>query len=155
MDKRFFLNCIIFFLFLFLSGCNNNEQAKTDNNSNQEIGYSNTGNENFGSISGIILLSNNPVVEASIYLGDVLNDENGNPLATSVDRSNAPFALTDERGFFNINNVPEGQYGLMFSNSPEVYLLLYPNEEKAIIVDIIVGKDFYLGELDYSDLPLN
>ncbi len=142
-------------IFLLLTSCNNNESSETEKLIKKDIGYTNIGEENSGAISGIILLNNSPVVGASIYMGDVLNDENGKPLATSVDRSNAPFAVTDDFGFFSINNIPEGQYGVMFSNSPEVYLLLYPNEEKAIIVDIIVGKEFYLGELNYSDLPLN
>jgi hypothetical protein len=66
----------------------------------------------------------------------------------------APLSVTDENGYFQMN-AEAGEYGVMFSNTPEVYLLLFPNEDRAIIIKIVEGEEYYLGVLNYSDLPLN
>jgi hypothetical protein len=148
---------ILFFsslLILFLSSCGQNTDGNSLVEIEKEVGYTDISDSATGSISGRILLKGQPVSGASIYLGDVLNDKDGNPLATSVDRSVAPFSIIEEDGDFSISSIPAGKYGVMFSNTPEVYLLLYPNEEQAILLEIIAGKEYYLGELNYSDLPL-
>jgi hypothetical protein len=153
MNRIAFLFLSLLF-FYSLSGCGQFNKSNVSEPFEKEIGYSKINEVGKGALSGRILLNGTPVSGVSIYLGNVLSDENGNPLATSIDRSMAPLSVTDENGYFQMN-AEAGEYGVMFSNTPEVYLLLFPNEDRAIIIKIVEGEEYYLGVLNYSDLPLN
>jgi len=116
-----------------------------------------TPNPSFGIVHGQILRNNEPVVGYSVYLADLLVDQEGIERVASLKRSSSPQAILDKDGIFVFNEVPPNRYALMFSDGISSYLLLFPetNIEEAIIVDVHANIKIDLGVLNYSDFPLD
>jgi hypothetical protein len=113
-------------------------------------------NPSLGTVFGCILHHGEPVMGYSVYLADLLKDEQGQELVASLKRGSAPQAILDKDGNFVFNNVPPGRYALMFSDGMNSYLLLVPQQgaDEAIIVEVSAGEKFDLGTLNYLDFPV-
>ena len=110
----------------------------------------------FGIVTGQIYHKDNPVSGYSVYLGDLLSNEQGEEVVASLKRGSSPQAVLDINGVFIFNHIIPDRYALMFSDGLSSYLLLKPNQtiEEALIVDVKAGKIIDLGLLNYQDLPL-
>jgi len=160
---------------LFISGCSVNDSElgvpTTNGNSKPSLntydpGYpittapqpttiEQTQDAEMAKVTGTILLNGEPVNYLRLFLADVLQSSDGVEIATSLDRLIAPTALSGEDGEFIFFNVPPGRYGLMLYEGLNSYLLLDPNNGKAILVSVQAGDAIDLGIYKFTDLPIN
>lgn len=108
-----------------------------------------------GSVTGVLLTNNTPVVNATLYLAEVLKDDQGRESVASFDRVNSPRTFTDAQGRFRFVNVPPGRYGLVLDKILDSYLLNDPETGGQFLITVEVGQEADLGELDHEDLPVN
>jgi hypothetical protein len=101
-----------------------------------------------------ILLNEKPVPETLFFLADVLKSEEGLEIATSLDRSTAPRAFSDEEGLVRFINLQPGRYGLILYEGMNSYLLLNPNDGQAILVTVDSNNVIDLGTMRFFDLPI-
>jgi hypothetical protein len=106
-----------------------------------------------GVVIGKLMLKGKPLVNNAIGLGQVLKSDSGAELATAFDRIASPQTSTGPDGSFIFVNVPPGRYGLIFTETPETYLLLKPGLEEAILVAVDADKTSDLGTFDFASLP--
>lgn len=107
-----------------------------------------------GSVSGRILRNNDPAVDITLYLAEVLKDSQGNELIASFSKADSPRTNTDAEGYFTFVNIAPGKYGLVLDTVVDSYLLHYPDNDKEIIIAVEKGKEVDIGELSYDSLPL-
>lgn len=113
-----------------------------------------TQDSSMGLVQGKIYFKGKPLASKLLYLADVLQDSNSNvDIATSLDVNVAPRATTDNDGNYIFQNVKPGRYGLILYEGTSSYLLLNPENNKAIVLDVSSGKDVDLGKMDFLDLP--
>lgn len=110
-----------------------------------------------GIVHGRILYRDEPVVGYSVYLADLLADQDGIERIASLKRSSSPQAVLDKNGVFVFNEVPPDRYALMFSDGLNSYLLLYPDVEidEAILVEVEADGISDLGVLNYLEFPID
>lgn len=106
-----------------------------------------------GAVQGILLLKGKPVVDVTIYLGNIVADDTGRELVAGYDRTSLMRASTDENGYFKVYNVPAGRYGLILDLVTQAYLMDTPDGTQSILLTVMNGKITDLGVLDYSVLP--
>jgi hypothetical protein len=107
-----------------------------------------------GRVSGRILRNNDPAVDITLYLAEVLKDSQGNELIASFSKADSPRTNTDLEGYFTFINIAPGRYGLVLDTVVDSYFLHYPDNDKEIIVTVEKGKEVNIGELSYDSLPL-
>jgi hypothetical protein len=107
-----------------------------------------------GIIKGILLRNNVPVPEISLYLADVMKDNNGNDIVAGLDLTNAETTTTGLDGSFTFTNIKPDRYALILDIVTQQFLLSYPDKKDAIIMQVEAGKEINLGELNYDELPL-
>jgi hypothetical protein len=110
--------------------------------------------ENSGIVTGFLLIQGKPVVDVSVYLADLLKDDQGNDSIASYDRANSPRAFTDIEGKFVFANIEPKKYGLILDVVLNSYLLSHPKGSGPIFITVEAGKIVDLGKLDYTELPL-
>lgn len=114
-----------------------------------------TSDPQLGSVQGKILYKGKPLSSKLLYLAGVLKDTNSNmDIATTLDVNTAPRAVTNEDGSFEFFNIKPGHYGLILYEGTSTYLMLHPETNKAIIMDVLEKKNVDLGKMDFQDLPL-
>jgi hypothetical protein len=107
-----------------------------------------------GSVIGRLLENSNGVENVTLYLAEVMQDKSGRDIVAGLDRINSPTADTDSQGKFAFINVKAGRYALILDVVISQYMINYPGENTPIIVDVITGEQFDLGDLNYDSLPL-
>ena len=111
-----------------------------------------------GSASGILMLENNQgassVANAILYLAETLRGDSGEESLAAFDRVRSPRTQTDDQGRFVFMNVQPGKYGLVLDTVVNSYLLLWPGEQEAILIEISKGETVDLGTLTFDSLPL-
>lgn len=113
-----------------------------------------TQDNTLGSVTVKILLNDQPIPETLFFLADVLKSAEGLEIATSLDRTTAPRAFSDEEGIVRFINLPPGRYGLILYEGMNSYLLLNPNDGQAILVTVNSNREIDLGTMRFLDLPL-
>lgn len=103
-------------------------------------------------ITGFMLATgkNAPPVDATLYLGDVVNMDNGLP-AVRLDRKTALWATPAQDGYFVFSKVPPGRYGLVIG-SPEASLLLRSaTDGQSLLLDLGAGQTVDVGRLEVPE----
>lgn len=109
-----------------------------------------------GTVTGILILETDqpvPVSEELLYLGSVVQLDDGRPGMSSLDKSTAPKTGTNQVGQFIFENVPAGQYTLILDLITTSFLLNTP-EGGDLIITVQGGEIVDLGELRYDALPV-
>jgi hypothetical protein len=145
---------LLLFLIL-LSGCNsfnNNQQTPV-----VEDIVPTPRDTNTCTITGLLYENTKtptPVVGASLYLGEIVNDSQGNPIMTTMNRIQSLRAITSANGKFSFVDVPgNNSYSLIFDVVTESYMLYDPDTSNDLLFKCEGGKITDLGKLIYSDLP--
>jgi hypothetical protein len=110
-------------------------------------------NPNMAQVEGTLLLKGNPVTPADLWLIDLIKNDKGTEVAAQFDRNINIKANTDSSGKFIFVNVKPGRYTLMIEYYPMAYLLLKPDKNEALIVDVAGTGTTSMGTLNYSTLP--
>jgi len=110
---------------------------------------------NTGLVYGVIEYNGKPLPKTTFFLADVLEDEKGKEIATSLDRVSAPMSVTDANGLLKFYNVKPGRYGLILAEGMNTYLLLYPDTGEAILITVRDGGEIDLGLIKFTDLPID
>jgi len=114
-----------------------------------------THDSNLGIVEVQILINDAPVVDTLFFLADVLKSQDGLEIATSLDRTIAPRAFSDQEGVVRFINVKPGRYGLILYEGMNSYLLLNPMDGQAILVTVGSRDNLDLGTMRFSELPLD
>lgn len=116
-----------------------------------------TPHPSLGIVYGRLLHNGEPVVGYSVYLADLVANDQGEERVASLKISSSPQAVLDSEGYFVFNKVQPDRYALMFSDGISSYLLLKPEQDiqEAILIEVNAGQFTDLGVLDYSDFPLD
>jgi uncharacterized protein YceK len=91
----------------------------------------------------------------TFFLANTLKNSEGQEISTSLDPTTAPLAVSDPDGSVVFHNVKPGRYGLMLSSGMDTYLLLNPNDGKAILLTVKADDKIDLGDLKFTNLPVN
>ena len=109
---------------------------------------------NTGIVTGVLLFKDGeitkPVSNVSMFLAEVLKDENGIPRVVSMNRTDSPRAATDIKGQFVFLNVPPGEFGLVLDIVIKAYLLPEPDSDTDLIITVESDKIIDLGSLQYD-----
>lgn len=95
-----------------------------------------------------------PLATTIIALAEVILDEQGNPKVAGYSASSAPRTISDEQGFFKIEDVKPGTYGLILDSVISSYLLADPVSGDSVLVEVTGGEVTDLGQMEYDKLPL-
>jgi hypothetical protein len=94
-----------------------------------------------------------PLAGYNLYLGNILQNNEGNESLVELDRGTAPKAQLNALGEFVFVDVPAGRYGLMIDLVRGAALLNDPDDGSDLIVEIQGGQIVDLGEMAYP-LPV-
>jgi hypothetical protein len=94
-----------------------------------------------------------PLAGYNLYLGNILENNQGNESLVELDRGTAPKAQLNALGEFVFVDVPPGRYGLMLDLVRGAALLNDPDDGTDLIVEIQGGQVLDLGEMAYP-LPV-
>jgi hypothetical protein len=94
-----------------------------------------------------------PLAGYNLYLGNILQNNEGNESLVELDRGTAPRAQLNALGEFVFVDVPAGRYGLMIDLVRGAALLNDPDDGSDLIVEIQGGQIVDLGEMAYP-LPV-
>lgn len=107
-----------------------------------------------GAVGGVLIRELNegggfvPVIPVGLYLGEVLYDEQGNPLLISRG-DESPSAQVFQTGVFLFNEVPPGEYGLVIDLGVSEFLLKDDSgKEYRVVVEAGQAQD--LGQVMVS-----
>ena len=95
-----------------------------------------------------------PVANAILYLAETIRGNSGEDSLAAFDRVRSPRTITNGQGRFTFMNVQPSKYGLVLDAVVNSYLLLWPGEQEAILIEISEGGGVDLGTLTYDSLPL-
>jgi hypothetical protein len=90
-----------------------------------------------------------------LYLGEIIRDTTGKESLAGFDRVTSPRTTTDNQGHFVFANVRPGRYGLFLDTVVRAFLLLKPDSEDALIIEVSAGKETNLDTLLYDSLPIS
>lgn len=95
-----------------------------------------------------------PLATTIIALAEVILDEQGKPKVAGYSASSAPRTISDEQGFFKIEDVKPGTYGLILDSVISSYLLADPVSGDSILLEVKGGEVTDLGHMEYDMLPV-
>lgn len=107
-----------------------------------------------GSIMVNLKAGPKPLATTIIALAEVILDEQGKPKVAGYSASSAPRTISDEQGFFKIENVKPGTYGLILDSVISSYLLADPVSGDSILLEVKGGEVTDLGHMEYETLPV-
>lgn len=114
-----------------------------------------TPGQDTGVVTGRFLGDNKPVANAILYLAEVKKGENNKEMMAAYSEIDSPKAYTDANGNFVFANIPPGKYGMVLNVVAAEYLLQEPkNSSKDLLFIVEAGKTLNLGDLAYTDLPI-
>jgi hypothetical protein len=90
----------------------------------------------------------------TLYLAETIKDNTGREVVAAMDRVRSPRTVTDDQGRFVFPNISPGNYGLVLDYVFESYLLLKPDSQEALLIEVSAEKQIDLGTLLYDSLPL-
>lgn len=93
--------------------------------------------------------SQSPIVGGLLYLGVIL-DIDGQPGLVELDKTKAPFTMSNGRGEFAFSDVPPGRYGLMFAHPKGDVLLKNPSTGADMIIEVAGGQTVDLGPMAHA-----
>jgi hypothetical protein len=106
-----------------------------------------------GVVTGTILHNGKQIKRATIYLAEVLRDEQQLQSVAAFDPVNSPRAYLDPEGKFVFANIEPGEYNLVLDFVVSNLLLGHPDGSGPIFLMVEAGETVDLGTLDYPDLP--
>lgn len=105
---------------------------------------------NFGStITGKLVIQDQKSGFPGIYLAQVLESANGDPVLTSLDKNNAPKASIDTKGNFVFTNVKPGKYALLVDLVTSIFILT-DTDGKYRIFSLEEGQKIDVGNINIS-----
>jgi hypothetical protein len=107
-----------------------------------------------GAVTGKLMVNNQGVNNATLYLAAIMKDKSGKDVIAGLDRANSPSADTNHDGIFSFINIAPGRYALILDAVITQYMMNSPGKGTAIIFEIVAGKLVDLGDLNYDSLPL-
>jgi len=107
-----------------------------------------------GAVIGVLKIGMQPAKNVRLYLAKTIKDNTGQDTFAALDRINSPTSLTDEQGRFEFYNISPGKYGLVIDVIKDSYLLLKPDSNEALLIDVSSGNQIDLGTLIYDSLPI-
>ncbi len=110
--------------------------------------------EDSGVVIGTLLLRGKPVQNVTLYLAEMLKNDQGEEVVAGYDRSISPRAYLDADGNFVFAKIPPGNYSLILDFVLNSLLLGHPKSGEPILVSVRAGETVKLGTLDYPDLPI-
>lgn len=103
-------------------------------------------------VGGRILFQGKPPISSNFDVGLCEITRDGNICAYSVVPP-APKSKLDENGYYTIENVPPGNYGLVFDFSYFLQIMpWHPADDKEILFTV-TDRNYNLGILNWSDIP--
>lgn len=91
-----------------------------------------------------------PLASVTVYLGTIKVSSAGKEMAVTLDRIQAPKAVTNAQGNFVFTDITPGRYGLMVDTPTGAALLNNPDTGSDLIVEVVAGQTMALGELKYT-----
>ncbi len=107
-----------------------------------------------GVVVGVILYNGEPVARYTLYLAEVIKDEQGQDSVAALKRISSPRTATNDQGQFVFLNVPPGKYGLVLDLVQSAYLLHDPKSNEQIILTVTANEEVDIGTFDFEDLPI-
>jgi hypothetical protein len=107
-----------------------------------------------GAVIGVVTVQSRPVADMIVALAPVIQPEAGPPRATGYDPVNSPQTRSDSTGYFAVNEVEPGLYGVILDGIRSAVMLSDPETKESIIVEIKAGEVVDIGSLDYESLDL-
>ncbi|MBN2257524.1 MAG: hypothetical protein JW704_06845 [Anaerolineaceae bacterium] len=94
------------------------------------------------------------IVGASLYLGEIISNNEGDPVMATMNRISSLRAVTDSNGRFIFVEVPANNYySLIFDRVTDSFMLYDPKDSGDFIIQCNGGSVLNLGELVYDVLP--
>jgi hypothetical protein len=94
-----------------------------------------------------------PLEWALLYLGEVIEGQDGAPVMAALDKQTAPHTQPDSTGRFAFADVPPGRYALIVDLITSSVVLRQPSDGSDMLIEVVGGEITDLGELIYPDLP--
>lgn len=110
--------------------------------------------EDSGIVVGTLLLKGKSVQNVTLYLAEMLKNDQGEEVVAGYDRSISPRAYLDAEGNFVFANVSPGNYSLILDFVLNSLLLGHPKSGEPILISVQAGETVKLGTLDYPYLPI-
>jgi hypothetical protein len=103
-----------------------------------------------GGVIGYLRLSENqsPIVGVGIYLGKILPLDPGPEFLITLEENESPHTRTDDDGYFEIINVPPGEYPIIVWTPMRSQVIADISGERELIVIIEAGKETNLGIIE-------
>jgi hypothetical protein len=147
---------ILFFIMLtgcaISSGLENPESSPVVPGSpdSTEVASSAILGENNGGVVGYLHSSGNqtPIVGIGIYLGEFLPLDPGPGFLITLEQNESPHTRTDNEGYFEISNVPPGEYPIIVWTPVRSQVIADDSGERELIVIIEAGKETDLGVIE-------
>jgi hypothetical protein len=95
-----------------------------------------------------------PVADMKVALAEVIQPEAGPPRATGYDPANSPQTTSDSQGHFVIENVKPGLYGIILDGVITSLMLVDPETQESIIIEVKANEFVDVGTLEYESLAL-
>jgi len=107
----------------------------------------------FGVLQVRLESTTQPITNTILYLAPTVRDSTGKEVLFGFERTSPLKIVTDNEGRFVFSNVPPGNYGLVVDKIIASYLLLKPDSEEALLIQVSGGQEANLGILVYESLP--
>ena len=104
-------------------------------------------------VKGQLLDKGKPVTNASLFLANLIRNEQGVVVVAQLDRGENPHTYTNEQGNFTFLNVQPETYALILDYGIEAFLLLDPKTSDQLRVVVGAVKEVDLGTLNYEEMP--
>lgn len=106
-------------------------------------------------ITGFVVKGKNsePVSEIVVRLGEVIWNNDKSDGSFIIDGANSPSTITDDQGFFILNDIDIKDYIIVLGNLEEspIVVVKKENKEKAEIYSPEVNKELFIGFLNLDD----
>jgi hypothetical protein len=112
--------------------------------------------EESGVITGYLLGGEKiePLSWVVLYLGEVIELDDGTPLLTAFSQTTAPSSGVDPEGRFVFIDVPAGMYGLVVDRITSTAALRNPETGDSLLIEVKGGDVIDLGELVYPEFSV-
>lgn len=147
-------------ILLILAGCMGQDAPQGGSDANNDTATEavtalEPSSDEVGTVSGRILNSSNapteprPIIQLPLYLGEVIESDQGIEGLAGLSKSSAPQTMMDEQGNFAFVDILPGRYTLWLDSPRGAVLLNQPSGE-SMIIEIAGGDMVELGELVYA-----
>ncbi len=142
--------------FLMLTGCSISSSPESTtvvpeySDSTEAVSSIIPGEEERGGVVGYLHSSGNqsPIVGIGIYLGKILPLDPGPEFLITIEENESPHSRTDNEGYFEISDVPPGEYPIIVWTPFKSQVVADDSGERELIVIIETGKVTDLGVIE-------